>query len=341
MRLIDTSISVCTSPPLQGRPCHAAVSRGWAQELVRPITSCDPFCLVGCVHTALHHGGEAIAPCPAPTHLHSLGVRHGDSCTASLGPRASTKDTSVHLAANLALLRRIIGFRAPTQHERLTRLRYIEDVRGAIRLETAPLPILGKAATTISLPGDAVLNGLRRVRRRMEISPDRIRAPHAEHRVVVWGTVSCSGLGVLQPRHARDALDGVRRSAVEAACASLGPCMWIRRAATRLSGQPSSLWGLTAQLLAALHAPAERSVLPLSMATDSSQFPAWQQHPNRPHEFLPPQTPSRRWRHSALARWRCTTTSARRFVPCHFHWWIEAARLAPHFSHDTAESHAA
>ncbi|RNC36929.1 hypothetical protein TcCL_Unassigned00005 [Trypanosoma cruzi] len=71
------------------------------------------FLLVGCVHSALHHGGEAIAPCPAPTHLHGLEVRHRDSCTASLGPRAAKKDTSVHLAANPAPLRRIIGFRAP------------------------------------------------------------------------------------------------------------------------------------------------------------------------------------------------------------------------------------
>ncbi|RNC32867.1 hypothetical protein TcCL_Unassigned04491 [Trypanosoma cruzi] len=89
--------------------------------------------------------------------------------------------------------------------------------------------------------------------------------------------------------------------------------------------------GLTAQLLAALHAPAERSVLPLSMATDSFQFPAWQQHPNRPHEFLSPQSPSRRWSHSALARWRCTTTSARRFAPRRIHWCIEVALLALHF----------
>ncbi|KAF8281884.1 hypothetical protein TcYC6_0006680 [Trypanosoma cruzi] len=142
-------------------------------------------CLAGCVHTVLHHGGEAIAPCPAPTHLHSLEVRHGDSCTASLVPRASTKDASVHLAASPAPLRRIVGFRAPTQHERLSRLRYIEDVRGATCSETAPLSILGKAATTFPLPGDAVLNGLRRVRRHMGISPHHIRAPHAEHRIVV------------------------------------------------------------------------------------------------------------------------------------------------------------
>ncbi|KAF5219832.1 hypothetical protein ECC02_007158 [Trypanosoma cruzi] len=45
MRLIDTSILFRTSPPLQGRPCHAAVSRGWAQDLVRPSTPCDPFWL--------------------------------------------------------------------------------------------------------------------------------------------------------------------------------------------------------------------------------------------------------------------------------------------------------
>ncbi|ESS62090.1 hypothetical protein TCDM_10282 [Trypanosoma cruzi Dm28c] len=87
---------------------------------------------VGCVHSALHHGGEATAPRPVPTHPHSLGVLHRDSCTASLGSRAANKDTSVHLEANPAPLRRIIGFRAPTPHERLTRLRYIEDVRGAI-----------------------------------------------------------------------------------------------------------------------------------------------------------------------------------------------------------------
>ncbi|EAN91293.1 hypothetical protein Tc00.1047053508633.40 [Trypanosoma cruzi] len=109
-------------------------------------------------------------------------------------------------------------------------------------------------------------------------------------------------------------------------------CVWISCTATLLPGQRSSLWDLTAQLLAALHAPAERSVLPLSMATDTSQFPAWQQHPNRPHEFLPPQTPSRRWRRSSLAHWRCTTTaSPKRFVPCRFRWRIEVTRLNPHF----------
>ncbi|RNC38198.1 hypothetical protein TcCL_NonESM12579 [Trypanosoma cruzi] len=125
---------------------------------------------VGCVHSALHHGGKAIAPCPAPTHLHSLEVRHRDGCTPSLGPRASSKDTSVHLAVNPVPLRRIVGFRAPTQHERPTLLWYVEEVRGAICLEAMPPSILGKAATTIPLPGDAVLKELRRVFRHMGIS---------------------------------------------------------------------------------------------------------------------------------------------------------------------------
>ncbi|RNF05435.1 hypothetical protein TcG_10878 [Trypanosoma cruzi] len=141
----------------------------------------------------------------------------------------------------------------------------------------------------------------------------------------------------LQPRHAKDAMDGVRRSAVEAACNPLGPY----DAGRWTDDSSRSLWGLTAQLLAALHAPDVRTVLSLSMASDSSQFPAWQQqHPDRPHEFLPPQTPSRRWKRSALAHWRCTTTSPRRFVPCRFHWWIEFALLTPHFHRDAAESHA-
>ncbi|ESS54927.1 hypothetical protein TCDM_13643 [Trypanosoma cruzi Dm28c] len=117
-------------------------------------------------------------------------------------------------------------------------------------------------------------------------------------------------------------------------------CIWIRCTATLLPGRRSSLWGLAAQLPAALHAPAERSVLSLSVASDSSQFPAWQQHPNRPREFLSPLTPSRRWSHSALACWRCTTTSARRFVPCRTHWRIEGTQLALHFPRDAAVFHA-
>ncbi|KAF8277603.1 hypothetical protein TcBrA4_0111220 [Trypanosoma cruzi] len=46
--------------------------------------------------------------------------------------------------------------------------------------------MLGRAATSIPLPGDAILKELRRFRLHMEISPDQVRAPHAEHRIVTW-----------------------------------------------------------------------------------------------------------------------------------------------------------
>ncbi|EKF98852.1 hypothetical protein TCSYLVIO_010244, partial [Trypanosoma cruzi] len=121
-------------------------------------------CLVGCVHCALHHSGEAVAPCPAPTHLHGLGVRHRGSCTASLGPRASSKDASVHLDASPAPLRRIIGFRALTQHERLTRLRYMEDVRGAAPLGNHGIVNTLEGGDDYFSAGGCVLDGLRRVR---------------------------------------------------------------------------------------------------------------------------------------------------------------------------------
>ncbi|EAN81413.1 hypothetical protein Tc00.1047053507973.20 [Trypanosoma cruzi] len=272
--------------------------------------------------------------------------RRRGSRTASLGPRASTKDASVHLAASQAPLRRIIGFRAPTQHERLTFLWYIEEVRGAVCSETTPSSILGKAATTIPLPRDAVLKELRRVCSHMRIFPHHIRASHAEHRIFVCDTVSCDGVGVFRPRHANDSLDCVRRSALEAACASLGPYdagRWTARCLSlRMHSDPlrCHLTPRTAALPVEPHRTAAGSLACSCRAECPAtehglghfQFPAWQQHPNRQHEFLPPQTSSRRWRRSSLAHWRCTTTaSPKRFASCRFHWWIEVTRLNPHF----------
>ncbi|PWV15254.1 putative reverse transcriptase (RNA-dependent DNA polymerase) [Trypanosoma cruzi] len=42
-RLIAFLILARTPPPLQSRPCHAAISCGWSHRLVRPITPCNPF----------------------------------------------------------------------------------------------------------------------------------------------------------------------------------------------------------------------------------------------------------------------------------------------------------
>ncbi|EKF38240.1 hypothetical protein MOQ_001552 [Trypanosoma cruzi marinkellei] len=159
---------------------------------------------------ASQHGGEVIAPSPAPSHLHSLEARKCDSCASLLGPRASAKDAPLHLAAGPAPLQKIVGSRGPTQHERATRPRCIEDVRGMICSETTPSSIIGKAATTIPLPRYSVVNKLRRVRSHMRISPHHIRTPHAEHRIDAWDTVSCSGVGVFQPRHVNDAPDDLR-----------------------------------------------------------------------------------------------------------------------------------
>ncbi|KAF8284553.1 hypothetical protein TcYC6_0058310 [Trypanosoma cruzi] len=101
MRLIDTSILFCTSPPLQGRPCHAAVSCGWAQELVRPSTPCDPFGLgastVRCTTTARqsHRVGPYSPPQPGSAtrrQLHGIArpTRINEGCFCPPGRQSST-----------------------------------------------------------------------------------------------------------------------------------------------------------------------------------------------------------------------------------------------------------
>ncbi|PWU88845.1 hypothetical protein C4B63_67g81 [Trypanosoma cruzi] len=42
-RSINFLILLRTLPPLQGGPCHAAISCVWSQRRARPITPCDPF----------------------------------------------------------------------------------------------------------------------------------------------------------------------------------------------------------------------------------------------------------------------------------------------------------
>ncbi|RNC42103.1 hypothetical protein TcCL_NonESM08272 [Trypanosoma cruzi] len=152
----------------QSRPHHAAVSRGWAQELWRSITPCGPFWLdastVRCTtaaKTSLRVWSHS-PPQPgsaARRQLHGIArptrIIEGYFCPPGRQSSTAAED------------RRFPG---TTEHERLTILRYIEDVRGATCLETAPSSILGKAATSILLPGDAVLKELRRVCGHMEIS---------------------------------------------------------------------------------------------------------------------------------------------------------------------------
>ncbi|RNE97277.1 mucin TcMUCII, partial [Trypanosoma cruzi] len=145
------------------------------------------YSLVGCFHSALHHGDEAITPCPTP--------------------RAAKKDTSVHLAANPAPLRRIVGFRALTQHKRLTLLRCIEDVRSPIYSEPVPPSMHNKLAAPIALPRDAVINGLHRVCNTIAIPHSHNRAPPIQNRNFLWDTVRCNKVEFNQPRFAQDASD--------------------------------------------------------------------------------------------------------------------------------------
>ncbi|EKG06260.1 hypothetical protein TCSYLVIO_002646 [Trypanosoma cruzi] len=345
MRLIDTSILFCTSPSLQGRPCHAAIGCGWAQGLVRPSTPCDPFLLdastVRCT-TAVRRPHRVRSP-PASTAWRrgtATAARHRSShayqrrillstwpsiqhrCGGSL---CSTHPHSTNASHVSVILRMCVAQHAWKPHLR----QYLGRQRRPFRCREMPS----------SRNCDASAATWR--------SPRTTSAPLMLSTALLPGTLraaagwASSGHGTPRPPWRVSDDRPLKRPATlwelmtqaagrTARCLSLSVNM-IRCTATRLPGQRSSLWGLTAQLRAALHAPAERSVLSLSMASDSSQFPAWQQHPNRPHEFLSPLTPSRRWSHSALDCWRCTTTSARRFVPCRIRRQIEGTQLASRF----------
>ncbi|KAF8286958.1 hypothetical protein TcBrA4_0024270 [Trypanosoma cruzi] len=157
-------------------------------------------CLAGCVHTALHHGGEAVAPRPAHAQQRRM--------LLSTWPQSST-------AAEDHWFPRTHTARTP----------HASPVYGG----RAWRNLLGGHSVVNTLEGgdDYFAAGRCRPQRTATCPP-----PRAEQRVVARDTASRSGLGLFQPRHASDALDGVRRSAVEAAYASPGPCVWIRCAAT-------------------------------------------------------------------------------------------------------------
>ncbi|PWV20631.1 hypothetical protein C3747_5g68 [Trypanosoma cruzi] len=88
--------------------------------------------LIVYVHSVSLYCGESIVPCLAQTYLHNMEVRYRDGSKTSLGISASTDNKSVCLESNLFPLRNILWLLALTQHERLTLLQCIEDVRGAI-----------------------------------------------------------------------------------------------------------------------------------------------------------------------------------------------------------------
>ncbi|ESS62193.1 hypothetical protein TCDM_10164 [Trypanosoma cruzi Dm28c] len=269
------------------------------------------YSLVGCFHSALHHGGEAIAPCPTP--------------------RAAKKDTSVHLAANPAPLRRIVGFRALTKLKRLTLLRCIEDVCSPIYSEPMPQSMHNQLATSIPLPRDAVINELRRVCNIIAIPHSHNRAPPIQHRNFLWDTVRCNKVEFNQPRFAQDASDDVNRTAIDSIYSSLGAYyfeLWTDVSSSLAELAPGSaalLYGstTTTDLPVEVHRAAAgrlaSSYRAECLAIESGirhLIPFVWEHPNRPHDSWWRRTPCRQLRHSASSHWPCETTSLKRVGLC-------------------------
>ncbi|KAF5217532.1 hypothetical protein ECC02_009589 [Trypanosoma cruzi] len=86
-RLIDFLILARTLPPLQSRPCHAAINCGWSHKLVGPITPCDPFRLntsMVCHCIVARQFSHALPPptsiickyCTATAVKHPLALEH-------------------------------------------------------------------------------------------------------------------------------------------------------------------------------------------------------------------------------------------------------------------------
>ncbi|RNC42069.1 mucin TcMUCII [Trypanosoma cruzi] len=112
-------------------------------------------------------------------------VLYRNRCKTHLGISAPTEDTSVYLEANLLPLRRILWLRAITQHKRYIRLHDHEDLRSRIHSEPVPLSMHRKAATSIPLPRDAVINGLECVCGTIGIPHNHNHAPPiTQHRII-------------------------------------------------------------------------------------------------------------------------------------------------------------
>ncbi|EKG03738.1 hypothetical protein TCSYLVIO_005210, partial [Trypanosoma cruzi] len=247
------------------------------------------------------------------------------------GPRAAKKDNSVHLAANPAPLRRIVGFRAPTKHKRLTLLRCIEDVRSPIYSEPMPPSMHNQLATSIPLPRDAVINGLHRVCNIIGIFHSHNRAPPIQNRIFPWDTVRCNNVEFNQPRFAQDASDDVKRTAIDSIYSSLGDYdfeLWTdvsSSLAELASGSAALLYGsaTTTDLPVEVHRAAAgrlaRSYRAECLAIENGirhLIPFVWEHPNRPHESWWLRTPCRQLRHSASSHWPCEAKSLKRVGLC-------------------------
>ncbi|PWV19827.1 hypothetical protein C3747_8g773 [Trypanosoma cruzi] len=214
---------------------------------------------IGYVHGVSLYSGDAILPFFAHTCLHSTEVLYRNSCTASLGISAPTEDTSVCLKANLLLLRKILWLRETTQHEHHARFHNHEDLRSLIYTEPVPLSMHRKAATSIPLPKDAVINGLERVCGTIGIPHNHNHAPPiTQHRIIPCDTVSCNKVEFYQPRFANNASEDVKRTAFK----SLYPSIEYYIFELWTDG-PSPLAEVASGSAALLYGPTKKNDLPV------------------------------------------------------------------------------
>ncbi|RNC53023.1 mucin TcMUCII [Trypanosoma cruzi] len=88
--------------------------------------------------------------------------------------------------------------------------------------EPMPLSMHRKAATSIPLPRDSVINGLERVCGIIGIPHNHNHAPPiTQHRIIPCDTVSCNKVEFYQPRFAKDASDDGKRTAFDSLYSSL------------------------------------------------------------------------------------------------------------------------
>ncbi|ESS60321.1 hypothetical protein TCDM_12164 [Trypanosoma cruzi Dm28c] len=139
-----------------------------------------------------------------------------------------------------------------------------------------------KAATSIPLPRDAVINGLERVCGTTEIPHNHNHAPAITlHRIIPWDAVGCNNVEFYQPRFANDASDDDKRTAFnsiyiskEIIILNYGQTVLHHSLHSHLDplhhytapqGQMVSLWRSIVQQPAYSHAHREQSALPLKI----------------------------------------------------------------------------
>ncbi|KAF8281906.1 hypothetical protein TcYC6_0006800 [Trypanosoma cruzi] len=151
-------------------------------------------------------------------------VRYRYSCKASLVFSAPTEDTSVYLEGNLLRLRKILWLRALTQQGHCIRLHDYGDLRSPIYSEPMPPSMHGKAATSIPLQRDAVINELHRVCNIIGTPHNHLRAPLLFNIEFSLGHCDLQQSEILSATLFQDTSDDVRRTAFDSIYSSLGDC---------------------------------------------------------------------------------------------------------------------